>query len=141
MSHSHTNLLYHIVFATKGRRPLMPRQYWERIHQYLGGLARGLGGITLQVGGVDDHIHTLNKIPPTIGVSDFIGKLKSNSSSWIERICPRFEWQEGYGAVSVSPSEVERTRRYIANQEEHHRKVSFAEEWAKLLKAMRQGER
>jgi REP element-mobilizing transposase RayT len=140
MSHSHTNLLYHIVFATKGRRPLMPRQHWKRIHQYLGGLARGLGGIALQVGGVDDHIHTLNKIPPTMAVSDFIGKLKSNSSTWMEQICPHFGWQEGYGAVSVSPSQVERTRRYIANQEEHHRKVSFAEEWAKLLKAMRKGE-
>jgi len=57
MSHSYTNLLYHIVFATKGRRPFMPQQHWKRIHQYLGGLARGLGGIALQVGGVDDHIH------------------------------------------------------------------------------------
>jgi REP element-mobilizing transposase RayT len=139
MSHSHTNLLYHIVFATKGRRPFMPRQYWERIHQYLGGLARGLGGIALQVGGVDNPIHTLNKITPSMAVSDFIGKLKSNSSTWMEQICPHFEWQEGYGAVSVSPSQVERTRRYIANQEEHHRKVSFAEEWGQAVEGNAQG--
>ena len=72
----------------------MSQQHWERIHQYLGGLARGLGGIAVQVGGVDDHIHILNKIPPTLAVSDFIGKLKSNSSSWMEQICPYFEWQE-----------------------------------------------
>jgi hypothetical protein len=62
------------------------------------------------------------------------------SQIWMAQICPRFEWQEGYGAVSVSPSEVERTRRYIANREEHHLKVSFAEEWARLLKAMGQDE-
>ena len=76
-------------------------------------------------------------VPPTVAVSDFLSKLKSNTSKWMKQFCADFEWQGGYTALTVSQSEVERLRRYIRNQEEHHKKMSFEEELARLLKAHR----
>ena len=79
---SYTNLLYHIVYATKDRAPLISKSWRDDLHAYLGGSVRGLNGIALEVGGVADHVHLLAKIPPTISVSEFMGKLKANSSGW-----------------------------------------------------------
>src|SRR5437868_4188665 len=82
---SYTNLLYHIVFATKGRSPFITNELCADLHAYLGGTARGLGGIALEVGGVADHVHILAKIKPTVAVAEFIKQLKADSSGWANR--------------------------------------------------------
>ena len=136
MPHSYTNLLYHIVFATKGRSPLLDMELRPRLYDYLGGTVRGLGGVTLEIGGVADHVHALVKLRQDIAVSEFLKKLKANSSGWLNRSRrDKFAWQEGYAAFTVSESQVERVRRYIKVQDEHYRKVNFADELMALLRA------
>src|SRR5204863_7015234 len=133
---SYTNLLYHIVYATKERAPFITNTLRPRLHEYLGGMVRGLGGIAIEINRIEDHVHVLAKIRPTISVSEFMSKLKSGSSGWAKRQTNgRFGWQARFGAFTVSESQVERVRRYIRNQEEHHRKHSFEEEFKALLTA------
>ena len=133
---SYTNLLYHIVYATKERTPLITKVLRPRLHEYLGGTVRGLGGIALEINGMPEHVHLLVKLKPTISVSEFLSKLKSNSSGWAGRqTAGRFGWQARYGAFTVSESQVERVRGYIRKQENHHRKTSFEEEFKALLRA------
>jgi putative transposase len=135
---SHTKLLYHVVFGTKERAPLITHALRSDLHQYLGGIVRNLGGTALEINGVDDHVHLLAGVPPTIAVSDFVRKLKSNSSRWASvRTEGRFAWQERYSAFTVSESQVERVGEYISTQEEHHRKMSFRDEYVALLRAHR----
>ncbi len=108
------------------------------MHAYLGGIARALQFEPLAIGGVDDHVHMLGRLPMTACVGDVIGKIKGNSSKWINDTFDggrtRFGWQRGYGAFSVSYSALTRVRRYIENQEQHHRSRSFADEVAELLR-------
>ena len=133
---SYTNLLYHIVYATKERAPLITNILRPRLHEYLGGTVRGLVGIALEINGTEDHVHMLAKLRPTISVSEFLRKLKSGSSGWAKRqTTGRFGWQARFAAFTVSESQVERVRRYIRNQEEHHRTKSFEDEFKALLKA------
>jgi REP element-mobilizing transposase RayT len=133
---SYTNLLYHIVYATKERAPLITSELKPRLHRYLGGTVRGLGGVPIEINGVADHVHLLVKLPPTISVSEFLSKLKSNSSGWARRqTAGRFAWQRRYGGFTVSESQVEHVREYIRNQEKHHLKMSFEDEFKALLRA------
>jgi putative transposase len=133
---SYTNLLYHVVYATKERAPLITTTLRPRLHEYLGGTVRGLGGIPIEINGIADHVHLLVKLRPIISVSEFLSKLKSNSSGWARRqTAGRFAWQARYGAFTVSESQVHHVRKYIQNQEEHHHKVSFEEEFKALLRA------
>jgi REP element-mobilizing transposase RayT len=133
---SYTNLLYHIVYATKERSPLITNALRLKLHEYLGGTVRGLGGIALEINGTADHVHLLVKLKPTISVSEFLQKLKANSSRWANQITNRrFAWQSRYGAFTVSESQVGRVRAYVRNQEEHHRRVNFEEEFKALLQA------
>jgi REP element-mobilizing transposase RayT len=133
---SYTNLLYHIEYATKERALLITNTLRPRLHEYLGGTVRGLGGVALEVNGVTDHAHILAKLRPTISVSEFLAKLKSGSSGWAKRqTAGRCGWQARFAAFTVSESQVERVRRYIRNQEEHHRTKSFEEEFKALLQA------
>ena len=135
MAHSYTNLLYHIVYGTKERRPLIDDEFQPRLYEYLGGTIRGLKSTSLEIGGVEDHVHILAKVPPTIAISDFLEKLKANSSKWAKSVRRGFGWQDGYSAFTVSESQVERVRAYIRNQREHHKKTSFRDELIALLKA------
>jgi REP-associated tyrosine transposase len=136
MNMSYTNLLYHIVFATKERAPLITNDFKGRLHEYLGGIVKGLGCVPLEINGMEDHVHLLVKIRPTISVAEFLSKLKSNSSGWSKRqTTRRFAWQGKYGAFTVSESQVGRVRQYIRDQEKHHRKISFEEEFETLLKS------
>jgi REP-associated tyrosine transposase len=135
MAHSYTNLLFHIVFGTAGRRPLIDDAFQPRLYKYLGGTIRGLKGVCLEIGGVEDHVHILSKLPPTISVSDFLEKLKANSSKWGKSVKRSFGWQGGYSAFTVSESQSERVRQYIRNQREHHKKATFEEELIALLEA------
>ena len=135
MAHSYTNLIFHIVYGTRERRPLIDEEFRPRLYEYLGGTIRGLKGISLEIGGVEDHVHILAKLPPTIAVSDFLEKLKANTSKWSKSVRRGFGWQDGYAAFTVSTSQVERVRRYIQNQREHHASSSFRDELIALLDA------
>ena len=132
---SFTKLLYHIIYATKNRRPFLTPSWRTDMHDYLGGTIRGLKGTTLEIGGVEDHVHLLTSIPPTISVSEFMSKLKANSSRWGKlRSGQTFGWQDGYSAFTVSESQTEGVRSYNLTQESHYRKMSFLEELQALLK-------
>ena len=135
---SYTNLLYHIVYATKERAPLITSTLRPRLHEYLGGTVRGLDGVALEINGTADHVQILARMRPTISVSKFLSKLKSASSGWAKRQTRgRFAWQARFGAFTVSESQVEHVRRYIRDQEVHHRTRSFEEELKALLCAHR----
>ena len=132
---SYTNLLYHVVYATKERTPLITAVLRPRLHEYLGGTVRGLEGIPIEINGMSDHVHLLVKLRPTISVSELLNKLKSNSSGWAKRETKgRFSWQSRYAAFTVSESQVENVRLYIRNQEKHHHKMSFEGEYKALLR-------
>ena len=139
MPQSFTNLIYHIVFSTKNRQPLITDDVKSRLYDYIGGTIRGTGGISLAINGMDDHVHVLTKLRPDKSVSDVLRDLKANSSGWMHYVFPElkdFSWQNGYGAFTVSASQVEKVREYISNQEEHHKKVgSFRDEFIKMLRA------
>lgn len=137
MPRSYTNLIYHIVFSTKDRLPTITADREERLYEYIGGIIRGLGGISLGINGVEDHAHILAKLRPDKSVSDVLRDLKSNASGWMHNVFPDakdFSWQNGYGAFSVGPTEIERVKRYIANQKIHHGGQSFEDEFVELLK-------
>ncbi|MBK7709477.1 MAG: IS200/IS605 family transposase [Acidobacteria bacterium] len=134
MPHTYTNLLYHIVFSTKDRLPFITPTIRPRLYEYMGGAIRGTGGICLEIGGIEDHIHLLVKLKPTLPVSEFLRELKPNVTNWARReLNAKFEWQNGYGAFSVGESQVASVRGYIQNQVEHHKRVSFEEEFKTLL--------
>ena len=133
---SYANLLYHIVFGTKGRFPFITDELKPRLFEYLGGTVRGLDGIALEINGMADHVHILAKIKPTIAVSDFLRELKANSSKWANEITNgKFAWQRRYGAFTMSESQTEIVRKYIRNQESHHAKFDFRQEFESLLRA------
>lgn len=108
------------------------------LYDYLGGTIRGLGGISLALNGMEDHVHLLAKLRPDKSVSDVLRDLKANASGWMHDVFPAledFSWQRGYGAFTVSQSHVEKVREYIAAQQEHHRKQSFRDEFIRFLRA------
>ena len=134
---SYTKLIYHVVFSTIFRQPLISNDIRDQLYEYTGGAIRNQSGHLLEIGGIEDHIHLLLSIPPTKSVSNFIRDLKSGVSKWIndtELTKQEFRWQKGYGAFTVSYSQAEDVRRYLQSQEEHHRKLTFQEEYILLLK-------
>ena len=127
----------HCVWATKQRRPLIQPQLQSCLWPYLGGIARENKMKALIVGGMADHVHALLSIPTTLSVAKSVQLLKGNSSKWIHDTFKEhwgFEWQEGYGAFSIAISAVEDTTKYILNQEEHHRNITFKQELETFLK-------
>ncbi len=135
MSSTYLSLHYHLVFGTKNRQPLIAPDWRSRLHEYLGGTLRGLGGFPQGVGGVADHVHLLVGLKATHCLADVLRELKKASSLWAhEQIGLRsFAWQEGYAAFTVSATSRQAVKEYIANQEEHHRVKSFREELVELL--------
>jgi len=137
MGHTYANLLVHVVFSTLERRPLIHDSFRARLHEYMGGVARHEFRQSLGVGGTDNHIHGLLVLPPDVPVSDAMRKWKTLSSKWVHDTFPPerdFAWQEGYGAFTVSQSSVPQVAEYIEGQEEHHKKMTFEEEFLGLLK-------
>jgi REP element-mobilizing transposase RayT len=131
---SYTNLLAHIVFSTKERRPfLKDPEIRSAAHAYLGGIVRNLRAKAIAVGGVEDHAHLLVRLPTSLAVADAVRVIKTNSSSWIRERIPAFAWQTKYAAFSVSPSALPKVVTYIEGQEAHHRKRTFYEELVELL--------
>jgi REP element-mobilizing transposase RayT len=138
VSHSFTNLIYHGVWATKGRQPWLSDDLRPRVFQHLGGLVKEEGGISLIVNGMPDHVNLLVKLRQDEAVSKVVRALKAKSSFWIHKTWPElsaFAWQTGYGMFTVSGSQVPAVRHYIENQQEHHRRRPFAEEYKALLRA------
>lgn len=134
---TYTNLLFHIIYSTKYRKPTIDPVWQDELYGYVGGILRENRGVLLKAGGIEDHIHLLAKLPPTIAVSDMLRLMKANSSKWINEVkTPKkpFEWQPGYAAFSVSESQVGAVAAYIANQREHHHTRSFQEEFLLFLK-------
>jgi putative transposase len=131
-----TNLLYHVVFSTKGRAPMISDRLRLDLYSYMGGIIRGEGGVLLEIGGMPDHVHLLVKLKPAKSISEMLNRIKAKSSKWMneEKLKLRkFGWQDGYAAFSVSESQVEGVRGYIQNQECHHRQLTFQEEFRALL--------
>ena len=137
MPDTFSNLTYHLVFSTKGRLPLVTRDVRHRLFPYIGGIVRGLGGVALEVGGMPDHVHVVTILPTSLSVADAARTVKANSSRWLNQqdSFSKFGWQRGYGAFSVSKSMVSVVIDYVGNQEHHHRKRSFQDEFSELLRA------
>ncbi|MBX3727715.1 MAG: transposase [Candidatus Sumerlaeia bacterium] len=137
MSQSLVRNYQHIVFSTKSRAPFLSDSSTRLgMHAYLAGICRNLDSPAVIVGGVADHVHLLCLLSKSMKLEDFVRDLKRNSSKWARsqsEACSSFYWQTGYGAFSISPSHVESLRAYIARQEAHHCKVSFQEEFRRLL--------
>jgi REP element-mobilizing transposase RayT len=113
-------------------------EFRERLYQYIGGIIREKEGVLLEIGGVEDHIHIMAGLPATISVSDMLRFIKSNSSGWVNETfkpAQKFAWQPGYGAFTVSHSQKSAVQNYIQNQEQHHQKRSFQDEFIQILVA------
>ncbi|MGD0681516.1 MAG: transposase [Terracidiphilus sp.] len=131
MAHTYACNFIHCVFSTKERRALIPADRTIELYAYLGGIARGEGLSLVAAGGTANHLHLLFDLPATSLLAHAVQKLKGSSSRWMGG---GFSWQEGYGAFSVSPSQIEVVKEYIQNQEEHHRKRDFEQEFVALLR-------
>jgi putative transposase len=135
MPSTHSCLLYYLVFATKNRQSVIAPSWRDRLHDYLGGAVRGLGGTPQGIGGIADHVHILAGLTPSHCLADFMRDIKRGSSSWVTATIggPAFHWQEGYAAFTVSASVRPAVQDYIARQEEHHRRKTFREELIDFL--------
>ena len=134
---SYVSSYHHCVFSTKERLPLITAPLQERLWPFLGGIARQNKMCALEIGGVADHVHILLSLPATMPIAKAMQLIKGGSSKWIHENFPDqrlFAWQEKYGAFSVSVSQLDTIIAYIKNQPEHHRKMTFQEEFAALLK-------
>jgi len=136
MTHTYTQLDYHLVWSTKNREPIITPLFQERLYEYIGGVFRDMNSVCLEIGGVADHLHILARISSTVSISDLIRDVKASSTRWMQKEVLRngaFSWQEGYGAFSVSPSHLDPITQYIKNQAEHHKSVTFKEEFLRIL--------
>lgn len=135
MGSTYYSLHYHVVFSTRDRAPMIEKAWMDRLHGYLGGTVKGLGGVPHAIGGVEDHVHLLIGLKTTHCIADFMRDLKSQSSVWAqENLYERFGWQEGYAVFTVGRDGLTGIEKYIRNQVEHHRKHDFIEELKALLK-------
>jgi len=137
MSQSLVQLYTHLIFSTKHREPFLDASVHEDLRGYLGGILRNLESPSLMIGCVADHVHILYSQSRKIALMDLVEEVKKSSSKWLKTKGPRyrrFYWQSGYGAFSVSPSRLGAVKRYIQNQGNHHRKVSFQDEFRRFLK-------
>jgi putative transposase len=138
MSQSLAKILVHAVFSTKDRRPfLRDKKFREELHNYIGGILNEHDCQSLIVGGVEDHVHSLCALSRTCQPSDMIKEVKRGSSVWLKAKSSDFRdfsWQSGYGIFSIGFSQIDTVRSYIAGQEEHHRKISFQDEFRQLLR-------
>jgi REP element-mobilizing transposase RayT len=139
MGQSLTHLLVHAIFSTKDRRPfLQSEEVRNEIYAYMAGTLKNLDCHPIKIGGVEDHVHVLSSLSKNIAFSDLIGRLKGASSRRLkEKGLNGFGWQNGYGAFSVSESNVEAVTAYILNQAEHHKKFSYQEELREIFKRHR----
>jgi len=137
MPQTYSAIYLHLVFSTKDRRALLADSFRPALHSYLGGMLRERKSIPLAINSMPDHVHVLCSLPRIITVADLLQDLKRVSSKWIKTqdgSSSLFQWQQGYGAFSISTNQIPRVKTYINNQQAHHRKVDFQEEFLWLLK-------
>jgi REP element-mobilizing transposase RayT len=136
MANTYTQIHIHAVFAVQNRISLIKNEWQNRLFQYIVAIIQNHGHKVLSIGGMPDHVHVLFGFRPTQSLSELMQNVKRNSSEWINKeklVLGKFSWQEGYGAFSYSKSQISRVIKYIENQEEHHRKQTFVEEYRKIL--------
>jgi putative transposase len=136
MAQSLSRVYVHITFSTKDRFPFIDRSIQERMFQYLGGLCKKMDCNPVEIGGYTDHVHILCLLSRKVAQMDLIEEVKKRSSKWVKTLGEPYEgfyWQIGYGCFSVNPSEVDKVIAYIRNQDEHHVKVSFQDEYRAFL--------
>lgn len=136
MSQSLSNVILHIIFSTKDREPWLDRAVRPRMHAYLATVCRDLGAEFVHANGVADHVHVVTTLPRTLSQAEMIEDVKKTSSKWIKACKPQyrgFSCQRGYGAFSVSPSQLGPVLKYIDGQDEHHRTRTFQDEYRELL--------
>ena len=137
MGHTFTRLLIHVIFSTAGRAAMVDDPIRKDVHAYVGGIIRELGGTAIAIGGTEDHLHALLQLGADLKVADCLRIAKTNSSRWVHEKWPErrdFAWQRGYAAFTVSASNPDAVIRYIGSQEEHHRRISFEDEFLALLR-------
>jgi REP-associated tyrosine transposase len=136
MPSTHLSLHYHLIFSTKNRIRLIAKDWRDNLHAYLGGIVKGINGVPLAIGGVADHVHLLVGLRATYRLDYVLRDIKAESSGWVHATIglKKFEWQSGYLGLTVSPSQIEAVKNYIFNQEQHHRRKTFKEEYLELLK-------
>jgi REP element-mobilizing transposase RayT len=136
MANTYTQILYHVVFSTKNRASVLRADNHDKLFRYIWGIHQKLNCHLYRINGVEDHVHILTSLHPTLVLADYMQKVKSGSSKWIsdEDVFPGFEgWQDGYGAFTVSWKDRERVVDYIKRQQEHHAGVSFGDEYKGML--------
>jgi putative transposase len=134
LSHTYGENIIHVVFSTKERRKTIPHEMKERLWAYMAGICKKDKIFVHAIGGMEDHVHLLLQIPPILSLAKAVLNVKANSSKWMSNQGNKFAWQEGYSGFSVSKSEVKTVVQYIRNQEQHHSKMSFEEEFVAMLK-------
>ncbi|MBR6843893.1 MAG: transposase [Bacteroidales bacterium] len=137
MAQSLSQIYIHLVFHIKNDGIALLEDDCPKMFAYIDGILRNKGSFVIQIGGMPDHIHILCTLPRTISTADFVEDIKKCSSKWVKTIDSRyskFAWQGGYGVFSVSDSQLEKTKQYILNQKEHHKKMTFHEEYLDFLK-------
>jgi REP element-mobilizing transposase RayT len=136
MSNTYTQIYLHVIFSVKGRQNLIQKNWMEELHKYICGIVKVKEQKIYAIGGVADHIHLLVSIKPNIALSDLVRDIKANSSKWINEkgfVKGKFQWQEGFGAFSYAQSQLDTVIAYINNQEQHHLKKTFRDEYMELL--------
>ena len=133
---SYRQIYYHIVFGTKYRQSTIAEAYCEELYKYISGVIENKKSKLCRINGVEDHIHILSDLHPSVSLADFVKDIKVSTSIWMKESCkfPAFTgWQEGYGAFTCSVRSRDRIINYIKNQKEHHKKKSFIDEYKALL--------
>ena len=137
MPQSLSKVIIHIIFSTKDREPWLDSDVRTRMHAYLATVCRDLGAEFVRIGGVADHVHIVTTLPRTVSQAQLVEQIKKASSKWIKAVDARYRgffWQRGYGAFSVSPSQLDTVVQYVEGQQEHHRTCTFQEEYRELLR-------
>ncbi|HKO95885.1 MAG TPA: IS200/IS605 family transposase [Pyrinomonadaceae bacterium] len=138
MPQSLSSILIHLIFSTKNREPFITPNIESELHPYMAKIFRELKSPSLAINGMPDHVHVLFSLDRVISIADLLQEVKSETSKWIRtkgREFQSFHWQRGYGAFSIGQSQVDDVKRYIQNQKEHHRRITFQEEYRHFLKA------
>lgn len=137
MAGTYSQIYIQMVFAVNGRENLLQKPWRDEVFKYIAGIVKGKNQKSIIVNGVANHVHVFVGLRPSISVSDLVRDIKNNSSNFINEhkfVRGRFSWQEGFGSFSYSHSQIEQVYQYIQNQEEHHKKKSFQEEYLDFLK-------
>ena len=136
MANTYTKIYLHIVFSVRGRQNLIQKKWQDELHKYICGIVNGNEQKVYAIGGMPDHIHILVSVKPNIVISNLVRDVKASSSKWINEkgyVIGKFQWQEGFGAFSYAQSQLDTVISYINNQEKHHQKRTFREEYLELL--------